>query len=94
MGKGSAARRADLPTRCFGWMERHSCHITSALQTEAFGNASLVIVAQNVEEACKIVGKLEGQLTGCIYSDTSGVDDANYAMLAPILRQRVGRLHQ
>ena len=50
-----------------------------ALQTEAFGNAALVVVAQNVEEACKIVGKLEGQLTGCIYSNTSGVDDANYA---------------
>jgi 2,5-dioxopentanoate dehydrogenase len=64
----------------------------AALQTEAFGNAALVVVAQNVEEACTIVGKLEGQLTGCIYSNTSGVDDANYALLAPILRQRVGRL--
>jgi NADP-dependent aldehyde dehydrogenase len=63
-----------------------------ALQTEAFGNAMLAAVARDVNEACKIVEAIHGQLTGCIYSDAHGADDADYAMLAPPLRRRVGRL--
>ena len=35
---------------------------------------------------------LEGNLTGCIYSDTQGSDENLYARLAPALRRRVGRL--
>ncbi len=35
---------------------------------------------------------MEGNLTGCIYSDTAGVDDAMYERLAPRLRVKVGRL--
>src|SRR4029079_17556540 len=31
-------------------------------------------------------------LTGCVYSDTRGADDAIYARLEPILRRKVGRL--
>lgn len=63
-----------------------------ALQTEAFGNASLVVVAESIEEAAAILDHLEGNLTGCIYSDTQGSDDAAYQKLAPKLRARVGRL--
>ncbi|HEU4719900.1 MAG TPA: aldehyde dehydrogenase (NADP(+)) [Gemmatimonadaceae bacterium] len=63
-----------------------------ALQTEAFGNVSLAVVARDAEEALKIVEQLEGNLTGGIYSDTRGSDDALYARLEPPLRQRVGRL--
>lgn len=63
-----------------------------ALQTEAFGNASLLVVAETAEQAAAVLDHLEGNLTGCIYSDTNGSDDAFYDQLAPRLRQRVGRL--
>lgn len=63
-----------------------------ALQTEAFGNASLCVVAADEEQLCAITRTLEGNLTGCIYSHTGGKDDRLYGMIAPLLRQRVGRL--
>ncbi|QDU98251.1 aldehyde dehydrogenase (NADP(+)) [Lignipirellula cremea] len=62
------------------------------MQTEAFGNASLLVMASSVEQAAAILGHLEGNLTGCIYSATTGEDDNAYALLEPPLRQRVGRL--
>lgn len=62
------------------------------LQTEAFGNASLMVVIRDADEASAILEHLEGNLTGSIYSDTAGADDAVYARLAPMLRARVGRL--
>jgi NADP-dependent aldehyde dehydrogenase len=63
-----------------------------ALQTEAFGNASLVVVASDVDEACRIAEQFEGNLTGCVYSHSGGADDAAYQAIEPILRQKVGRL--
>jgi 2,5-dioxopentanoate dehydrogenase len=63
-----------------------------ALQTEAFGNVTLAVVVRDDQEALAVLGQLEGNLTGCIYSDTRGADDARYARLEPALRQRVGRL--
>jgi alpha-ketoglutaric semialdehyde dehydrogenase len=62
------------------------------LQTEAFGNAALFVVAKDAEELAALVDTLEGSLTGCFYTDTKGADDALYAVLEPLLRQRVGRL--
>jgi NADP-dependent aldehyde dehydrogenase len=64
----------------------------AALQTEAFGNTSLFVVARDAEEATRVLDQMEGNLTGCIYSDKSGRDDALYARLEPHLRKRVGRL--
>jgi NADP-dependent aldehyde dehydrogenase len=61
-------------------------------QTEMFGNASLWVVADDVDEAARLFDHLEGNLTGCIYSDTRGKDDAAYDRVAPRLRPRVGRL--
>ena len=63
-----------------------------ALQTEAFGNESLFVVADDVDEAAEVARRLEGNLTGCIYSDTGGSDDDAYERIAPALRRRVGRL--
>ena len=62
------------------------------LQTEAFGNVSLAVVVRDVDQAVSVLDHLEGNLTGCIYSDTRGADDATYARLEPALRQKVGRL--
>jgi NADP-dependent aldehyde dehydrogenase len=61
------------------------------LQTEAFGNATLVVVARDAAQAVDILAQFDGNLTGSIYSDTRGSDDSLYAMLAPLLRSRVGR---
>lgn len=61
-------------------------------QTEAFGNASLVVVADSVEELAQSIDALEGNLTGSIYSAQDGSDEAAYAALAPKLARRVGRL--
>ena len=63
-----------------------------ALQTEAFGNSSLIVVAANVEELVAITHCLEGNLTGSIYSANDGSDDALYSRIELVLRQKVGRL--
>lgn len=62
------------------------------LQTEAFGPAALFVVARDAREAADVIDRLEGNLTGSIYSDSRGADDGLYAELAPRLRLRVGRL--
>jgi NADP-dependent aldehyde dehydrogenase len=61
------------------------------LQTEAFGNASLMVLVRDAAQAAEVLAHLAGSLTGSIYSDTRGHDDALYTQLAPILRARVGR---
>jgi 2,5-dioxopentanoate dehydrogenase len=61
-------------------------------QQEVFGNASLVIRASNIEQVAAIISQFEGNLTGCIYSNSQGVDDADYDVIEPLLRQKVGRL--
>jgi alpha-ketoglutaric semialdehyde dehydrogenase len=68
------------------------CRRPEALQTEAFGNASLFVLAADFEELLKAVDSLEGNLTGSIYSDSSGSDDSLYNRLEPRLRRKVGRL--
>ena len=60
-------------------------------QTEAFGNASLVVVADQIEQLCETIRHLEGNLTGCVYTATDGDDDA-YASIAFELAPKVGRL--
>ncbi len=64
----------------------------TALQDEAFGNQSMFVVARDVAEVHQVLAHLEGNLTGCIYSDTAGADDATYDELEPHLRRNVGRL--
>jgi alpha-ketoglutaric semialdehyde dehydrogenase len=62
------------------------------LQTEAFGNSNLFVAAKNAEELEKIARSFEGNLTGCIYTDTRGGDDELYFRVERHLRTRVGRL--
>lgn len=62
------------------------------LQTEAFGNAALFVVARGADELIAIVERLEGSLTGSLYTDTRGSDDALHDRIEPLLRPRVGRL--
>jgi len=53
------------------------------MQTEAFGNSSLLVTAPSVEVAARVIESLEGNLTGSIYSASSGADDADYERLVP-----------
>ena len=62
------------------------------LQTEAFGNSNLIVVAADENEMELIAQNLEGNLTGCIYSHTGSEDNALYDRIALPLRRRVGRL--
>jgi NADP-dependent aldehyde dehydrogenase len=64
----------------------------SAFQTEVFGNASLLVVAEDLGQLQQIIVAMEGSLTGCIYSADNGSDDGAYDELAPALATRVGRL--
>lgn len=63
-----------------------------ALQTEAFGTASLLVFARDADEMEAIAGALEGNLTGSIYSHRDGKDDGVYDQIEPALRERVGRI--
>jgi 2,5-dioxopentanoate dehydrogenase len=62
------------------------------LQSEAFGNCSLIVEAEDVAECSAILAGLEGNLTGSVYSACDGRDDGFYDELVPLLRDRVGRL--
>jgi len=87
--EGPGFRYANTLLRASGEQFLENPH---AFQTEAFGNASLLVVARDAAQLAQILATLEGNLTGSIYSDTRGSDDAAYETLAPLLRHRVGRM--
>jgi alpha-ketoglutaric semialdehyde dehydrogenase len=61
-------------------------------QTEAFGNASLLVVADDLDQLCAAISQLEGNLTGCVYSATDGSDDESCGSISFELAPKVGRL--
>ena len=61
-------------------------------QTETFGNSSLVVRTRDVEELKAVVGSLEGNLTGSIYSHSQEIDNSLYNEVESLLRPKVGRL--
>ncbi|EQD76084.1 ketoglutarate semialdehyde dehydrogenase [mine drainage metagenome] len=63
-----------------------------ALESEAFGPASLIVQAVDMADMLAIADHLAGQLTATIVSATDGSDDAQYEPLARRLRHRAGRL--
>ena len=64
----------------------------ATFQTEAFGNAALLVVAENTEQMVAVIEQLEGNLTGCIYSSSGDSDATDYEQLAFALTPKVGRL--
>jgi NADP-dependent aldehyde dehydrogenase len=64
----------------------------SAFQVESFGTLSLIVLAKDMEEMREIVSRLDGHLTGSIYSHRDGRDDREYGAIEPLLRAKVGRL--
>jgi NADP-dependent aldehyde dehydrogenase len=85
---GPACRFANTLLRAEGAAFLHQ----PALKGEAFGNATLVVVAEQPEQLEAIAASFEGELTGSLYSARDGSDDALYDRIAPRLRSRVGRL--
>ena len=65
---------------------------SEALQTEAFGNSALLVVARDVQQLAQIAETFEGNLTGSVYTATDTRDDEAYNLVVPALRQCVGRL--
>ena len=63
-----------------------------ALQTEAFGPVSLLVTARDSCEMTDVIRHLEGNLTGTVYSHSGSRDDADYDLIEPVLRRKVGRL--
>jgi len=88
-GGGKGASHQNTLLRVSG--DKFATH-AAQLQTEAFGNCSLFVVARDPAQLGELIGKLEGNLTGTIYSANDGRDDRVYNAVAPALRQRVGRL--
>lgn len=60
-------------------------------QTEAFGNASLIVVCDGTDEMVDVIGNLEGNLTGCLYS-ASDENGETVERLMFALEPKVGRL--
>jgi 2,5-dioxopentanoate dehydrogenase len=86
---GPGFRYANTLLRATGDQFLNDCQ---TFQIEAFGNASLVVVSEAGEQLCQAARCLDGNLTGCVYSDPAGSDDDLYARIAPLIRHRVGRL--
>lgn len=63
-----------------------------ALQTELFGPASLLVTCKDSQQARACLDRLEGNLTGTIFSASDDRDEAAYEALEPALARRVGRL--
>lgn len=61
-------------------------------QTEAFGNASLIVSADDAAQLCDVIRNLEGNLTGCIYSAKDDSEEDLYQGIAFELTPKVGRL--
>lgn len=64
---------------------------SAVFQTEAFGNASLIVVAEDIPQLIQVIASLEGSLTGSLYTASHANDD-DYHHLARALTPRVGRL--
>jgi len=86
---GEGFRYANTLLRVSGDTYLENLH---ALQIEAFGVVSLAVLARDVAQMREIARSLEGNLTGTFYTHSQGEDDALYDRIAPIVRDRVGRL--
>jgi alpha-ketoglutaric semialdehyde dehydrogenase len=64
----------------------------AAFQIESFGTLSVIVLAKDADEMMAIADRLDGHLTGSIYSHSGGQDDRDYDAVALVLRTRVGRL--
>jgi NADP-dependent aldehyde dehydrogenase len=91
-GRGSSGPGFRFPPTLFRLSGTGFLRDPAAFQIESFGTLSLIVLAKDIGEMKEIASRLEGHLTGAIYSHSDGRDDREYAAIEPILRTRVGRL--
>ena len=63
-----------------------------ALLVEAFGNATLLVPCESLEELCHAVAAVHGSLAASVYAARDGRDDAAFGMVARLLTERAGRV--
>jgi NADP-dependent aldehyde dehydrogenase len=66
--------------------------MSEALQSEAFGPASLFVVCNDSESMSSVAGALQGNLTATMYGANDDRDCLQHRKIADVLRPRVGRL--
>jgi len=64
----------------------------SSFQVESFGTLSVIVLAKDMAMMREIAARLDGHLTGAIYSHSGKADDREYEAIEPLLRTKVGRL--
>jgi NADP-dependent aldehyde dehydrogenase len=63
-----------------------------AFLVEAFGNATLLVVCDSLEELTQAVECVHGSLGASLYAAKDGRDDGAFAAVAPLLVERAGRV--
>ena len=63
-----------------------------AFLIEAFGNATLLVVCDSLEELTQAVACVHGSLGASLYVAKDGRDDSAFAVIAPLLVERAGRI--
>jgi NADP-dependent aldehyde dehydrogenase len=63
-----------------------------AFLVEAFGNATLLVVCDSLEELTQAVACVHGSLGASLYAAKDGRDDSAFAAVAPLLVERAGRI--
>ncbi len=63
-----------------------------AFLVEAFGNATLLVVCDSLEELTQAVACVHGSLGASLYAAKDGRDDSAFAVIAPLLVERAGRI--
>lgn len=89
-GRSAANTACTYPPTVMEVSGTRFCENSEALTMEAFGNMSLLVTCATLDQLDACIGKLEGNLTGTVYS---GPDDSrSYETVVRSLRPLVGRL--
>ncbi|MFM6853653.1 MAG: aldehyde dehydrogenase family protein, partial [Sphingopyxis sp.] len=86
---------SDAPNRCTPALFAVASDAVRAnprLTDEVFGAAAVVVRCRDLADVAAVITGLEGQLTATLHMDRGDADGAAAAALAPLLRNRAGRV--
>jgi NADP-dependent aldehyde dehydrogenase len=63
-----------------------------SLLVEVFGNATLLVTCQSLEELIRGVTRVHGALAASVYVASNGDDEPAFAAIAPLLIEKAGRI--
>lgn len=63
-----------------------------SLLVEMFGNATLLVACQSLDELARAVAGVHGALAASVYAAGDGRDESAFAMIAPLLVEKAGRI--